>query len=462
MSRKVLDLIVQGLACELVNQQAGLEVSTVVIDSRLAGAGSLFVACDGEHVDGHDFVVDAFERGASAAVIDAAHPQAKDLAGYAVKHGKVLIRSDSPRQTLGDMAAKYRAQLTCTVIGITGSSGKTTTKSLMPDLLRAKYRVAASPKNFNNDLGVPLCIFEIDAEDEVAILEMGMNHAGELTRLAEIARPDMAVITNIGDAHIEFFKDRKAIALAKKEIFAYFNAGNIAILNRDDPFFDLLAEGLSGEIISFTKCHGFSVVEDHGIGGYTLRLGKSTVLFPMGGEHNLYNVSAAIAAAQRLSLTESDLAGALNRVRNVDARTTVVSGRHTIIDDTYNANPDSMRAALRLLAKKSEAHDKRPRIAVLGDMFELGGQSDALHAELGCWISEHAVCNVLVTVGAAMQHCAAAADADEGSLKVVAFNSTEEAGEWLRSNIREEAVILLKGSRGMRMERILPFVTYDV
>jgi len=321
-------------------------------------------------------------------------------------------------------------------------------------LLCDHYAVRNGIKNYNNDIGVPLTVFSVEEGDEILLLEIGMNHSGELLRLAEIARPKIVIITNIGTAHIENLGSREAIAAAKKESLHYFDEHCTAVLNINDSFFEFLSAGVSGAIIPFgTLPEDFDCIQDRGIDGYVLGCGGREADFALGGAHNLANLSAAAAAACKLGLAKSVIAERIALIRPVESRSQVVDGKVRIINDCYNANPESMRAGLSLLASVQGSR----RIAVLADMLELGGDSTRLHGELGAWLSAGRVCDELIAVGPAMAECARRAlDSGFDASKTHTFPSCDEVRPWLADFVREGDTVLLKGSHGMHLEAVLP------
>ncbi|MDR2733597.1 MAG: UDP-N-acetylmuramoyl-tripeptide--D-alanyl-D-alanine ligase [Spirochaetota bacterium] len=437
-----------------------LILSGVSIDSREDQRGKLFFALRGERADGHDYVMDALLQGALAAVVDARafadHPARARILEYAGRHTRIIIAACDARRALGDMAAIALAAWRVPVIAVTGSSGKTTTRNILYTLLSARFAVRNAAKNYNNDIGVPLTIFSLEDNDEMLLLEMGMNHVGELSRLAEIARPVLVIITNIGTAHIENFGSREAIARAKKEALSYFDANCAAVLNRDDPYFDFLRAEVPGTIIPFGAIpEGFTVARDRGLDGYMLGCAGGEVSFALGGAHNLMNLSAAAAAADKLGLAKSVIAGRISYIRAVESRSQVVGGRVAIINDCYNANPESMRAGLTLLASVRGSR----RIAVLADMLELGGDSARIHGELGAWISGEEVCDEFVAIGPAMAGCASEARARGFCAeRLHIFPSCGEAKSWLPGFVRAGDTVFLKGSHAMRLEEMLPLL----
>lgn len=453
---RLIDLL-RAMDGELITMPTHMRIRSVSTDTRSLEPGSLFFALPGDRFDGHDFLFQAFEKGAAAAVVQEdrlyVHPRRQELLDMVTERAGALFMADDSRRALGDAAGAYLRLLSPSVVAITGSSGKTSTRRFLETILSQQLRVLASAGNYNNDIGMPLTIFRLEREHELLLLEMGMNHAGELRRLAEIARPQIAVITNVGDAHLEFFHDRRAIAAAKKEIFSFFDDQCCAVLNRDDAFFDFLRQDVPGEVLAFGRePQGFAVAEDRGLHGYLLTYSKGQVSFPVGGEHNLYNLAAAVLVARKLGLSESVISRGIADIRAGEARSEIREGRCTLINDCYNANPDSMRSALTLLGRATGGK----RIAVLGDMFELGEGAASLHRELGVWIATHQVCDQLVLIGPLMAQCAdGAREAGYPAEQIRLCGENGPAAEWLRGRLQDGDRVLVKASRGMHLEDVV-------
>jgi len=457
--RKIeLNTLFAALSGELLNTGEARPPLGVCTDSRDEVQGKVFFALTGERFDGHDYLLDVIRRGALAVVADmrvfGGHAERGKIIDLAKEKGCSLFAAEDSRRALGDAARAALAFWRVPVIAVTGSSGKTTTRALIDTLISASRAVRNGIKNYNNDIGLPLTVFSLGEGDELLLLEMGMNHTGELLRLAEIARPDIVVITNIGTAHIENFENRDAIARAKKEALRYFDAHSCAVLNKDDPYFDFLSAGVPGEIIPFGAMpEGYALVRDLGLEGYLLGYEGREVSFALGGAHNLANLSAAVAVARKLGLAESVIAERIALIRPVESRSQVVGGRVCVINDCYNANPESMRAGLSLLASVRGSR----RVAVLADMLELGGDSARLHGELGAWLSGGRVCDELFLVGPAMAECGRGALAGGfPTASLHSFSSSDEAKPFLADFVREGDTVFLKGSRAMRLERVLP------
>jgi len=424
------------------------------IDSRTVQAGELFFAVKGERLDGHDFVEQALSRGAIAAVVEKAH-----LARY--PGVTVLLAVENTLVALQTLATAVRKMWGKTAIGITGSMGKTTTKEAMAHLLAIKYRVHRTKGNFNNHFGLPLGLLTLEPEYDLAVVEMGMSHAGEISALARIALPNEAVITNVAPVHLESFDSVAGIARAKYELIEALPHGGTAVLNADDEYVSQFGRDFKGKVVSFgLKLHG-RVPADVRAENITA-LGTEGTRFdlvshevrqpvhsPLLGTHNVYNVLAAAAAALEHGITPSEIAAALPSLQPADKRGQVVQlGNITVLYDCYNSSPKALMAAVDTLAAMSA----RRRIVVAGEMLELGGTAEQLHRECGRYIAESKVDFLLGVRGLAKLMVEAAHDA---GMKAEFVSTPEAAGEWLAREAREGDVVLLKASRGVKLEKAL-------
>ena len=354
-------------------------VSAVCTDSRRLEPGCLFVPWKGETFDGHDYIDAALDAGA-AGCICARVPES-------LRPGKFYIQVADTRLALKALASWYRDKFRIPFVQITGSVGKTTTKEMVAAVLGAKFNVLKTPENFNNDIGTPLTLFQLMPEHEVAVIESGMNHFGEIEYLGEMVRPDIAVISNLGDAHIEFLGSRKGILQAKSEIFRNLKEDGLAVLNGDDAMLDTLE--LPFETLRCGKSGRCTVrvtaVEDHGLGGVTCRVETARDTYELRiqapGEHMIYSASMAVAIAERLGLSHEEIVRGVASFQGVSGRMRVVRlpGDRVILDDCYNANPQSVSAGLEVLAKS----DGKRKLAVLGDMGELGDLTPEAHYNIG-------------------------------------------------------------------------------
>ncbi len=422
-----------------------LGVST---DSRTIQPGDLFVALRGPRFDGHDFLTQAFRKGAAAALVE--RNTEVELEGTVWRVGDTL-------RALGDLARFHRDRFSLEVVAITGSCGKTTTKEMVRHLLSERPNVVASPGTQNNLIGVPLALFGLTPQSRAAVLELGTNQWGELARLTEMARPTVGAVTNIGMAHLTTFGDLQGVLRAKGELWERLEPGACLVLNADDPLLRRAGQKLGRRIVWFSCLEETEVQASRIVlepwASRALVNGKWELTVPLPGLHNLMNALAALACAQALG---QDLGAAVERLASMAA----LPGRLTLrqiggalfLDDTYNANPNSYRAALEVLMKITMSGR---RIVVAGDMLEQGTSAPERHAELGRWIGTLGV-EGLVAVGRFARTLIQAAQKGESPPQGTwSFDEARQAGEFLTGFVQRGDVILVKGSRGMKMEEVL-------
>ena len=423
-------------------------VESITTDSRQAEKGCLFVAIPGERVDGHDFIPSVFEKGALAVISE------RELENPAGPY----IQVESSLEAVKGIAAYYREQLDIKVVGITGSVGKTSTKEVIASVLAQKYNVLKTLGNFNNELGLPLTVFRLRDEHQVAVLEMGISHFGEMHRLAKIARPDICVITNIGQCHLEFLKNRDGVLRAKTEIFDFMKEDGSIVLNGDDDKLAQIQEAKGIRPIFFGTESGRSVYADHienlGLKGVQCRIhvdDKSvSVLIPIPGHHMVMNALAAAAVGHQLGLTMEEIKAGIEQLEAVSGRFHIIeNGRLQIIDDCYNANPVSMKASLDVLCDA-----KGRRVAILGDMGELGENEAQLHAEVGAHASGNHI-DLLICTGTVSSHMAEAAVADGGCGEVLQVPTLDALLTCLPSLIEPDDTVLVKASHFMHFEKVV-------
>ena len=425
-------------------------VSRVSTDSRTLQAGDLFVPLRGENFDGHKFIQQAAERGAVGAMVE------ESWRGNAPENFG-LIRVAHTLVGYQTLAANYRASLPLKVIAITGSNGKTSTKDFVAATLARKFRVTKTEGNFNNHVGLPQTMLAASREDEIAVWEIGMNHPGEIAALAKLAAPDVAIITNVGIAHIEFMGSREAIAEEKGALAEAIAANGTLILNADDAFTESIAKRTSAKIILAGIENGSVRATDitqHSTGSeFTILEGahRCRAQLPVPGIHMVQNATLAVAAGRVFGLSLEECAVGLASTPLTKARLQIreIDGIQ-FIDDSYNANPDSMKAALRTLVELDA--DGR-RIAVLGEMGELGAESERGHRDVGEAAAALRIDELIAVgeIGAAIAHAAKKA----GLKKSVAVDSPKEAAELLEGSAVPGDLVLIKGSRSARMERVL-------
>lgn len=383
----------QARICGKPAEQAALqkEAAGIVIDSRQAKEGFIFVALPGERVDGHDFIPQVFGKGVLAVVCER---EPEDAQG-------ICLLVASTKEALKQLAALYLDELSIPVVGITGSVGKTSTKEMIASVLSQKYNVHKTAGNFNNEIGLPLTVFGLTEAHEVAVLEMGISDFGEMSRLAAVARPQVSVITNIGICHLENLGTRDGILKAKTEVFDYLREDATVVLNGDDdklctvaqvqgkaPVFYGMGEPTPEQAAYEKKSIFADAVENKGLRGidFDLHLPKGTyrvhVVIP--GEHNVYNAMVAAAVGLALGLSDKEICAGIEAARTIGGRTNLMEAKgYLVIDDCYNANPVSMKAAVDVLAQ-----GEGRKIAVLGDMGELGADEKQLHYEVGAYVAE--------------------------------------------------------------------------
>ncbi|MEY2493733.1 MAG: UDP-N-acetylmuramoyl-tripeptide--D-alanyl-D-alanine ligase [Verrucomicrobiota bacterium] len=428
----------------------GATVSKISTDSRTLQPGDLFIPLRGENFDGHKFVEQASERGAAGAMIEASW-------NGTTPKSFALIRVPDTLAGYQNLAANYRRSLPLKVIAITGSNGKTSTKDFVAATLAKKFRVTKTEGNFNNHVGLPQTMLAANADDEIAVWEIGMNHPGEIAALAKLAAPDAGIITNVGLAHIEFMGSREAIATEKGALAEAVGSEGTVILNADDPLSQSIAQRTHAKIILAGIENGSvraTEVRQSATGSeFTILEGahRCRGQLPVPGIHMVQNAMLAVAAGRAFGLSLEECAAGLASTPLTKARLQIkeINGIQ-FIDDSYNANPDSMKAALRTLIELGA--DGR-RIAVLGEMGELGEESESGHREVGEAAAELGVDELIAvgTTGAEIAHAARKA----GLKKTVAVDAPEEAAELLAQGARAGDLILVKGSRSARMERVL-------
>lgn len=426
------------------------------VDSRLCEPGQLFAALPGERTDGHVFIPELIQKGVAAFLVSSAYAaENRESINRWVDNDKVsFLIADNTLAALQNTAAWYLEQLPQVQrVGITGSSGKTTTKELIASVLKRKYRISYTQGNLNSEIGLPLVALSVDPDDEIAVFEMGINHPGEMDILAEIVKPQTAVITNIFPAHAGMFAGIDAIAREKMKIFSRAGGNLTAFVNGSDSYVPMYRDTFPGNYIRFGMgvTEGVAVVENRGFGGWLLRIGESEAVTPLFGRYNLENICAATAVGRAFGLSDEEIADGIAAVGSAGfARGCIRPGRITVVEDCYNANPGSVAAAIELF--RETVVDGR-KIFVAGAMKELGVYSQPLHAELGRTLAAAAFDRVLFY----------------GDEAAAAFAAYREAGgrngffsvdmEALKADLTQNAVtgdwVFLKGSRSLQLERLV-------
>ncbi len=441
----------QATGGKVITQIVGLEpaVRAVCTDTRQMKPQSLFVALRGENHDGHQYLDAAAAGGAIAALVDAPPQQPPD--------GLLLIQVPDTRIAMGRLAASVRKSLRAKVIAVGGSNGKTTTKHLIAAALSQRLRGTFSPKSFNNDIGVPLTIFAADASQDFLVLELGTNHPGEMRNLAAIAQPDIAVITNVSAEHLEGLIDLDGVRREEAALVTGLSGSGFLIVNGDDAGLLEATGGFVGKRLTF----GNSTANDlfptdvrcdlEGV-RFVLNHSRSEFFVPLLGQHTAVNALAAIAVARRLGVSDPLIADGLAKATGPEMRLALFRhGKITVLNDAYNANPASMQAALRTLV---DLPASGRRIAVLGGMLELGESSKELHAQLGTMVAVSGI-DRLICVGELAGLIAESAQSAgmEGS-KIMQLTGSREAAEVVPLMLQAGDVVLLKGSRGIKLELV--------
>ena len=457
-----------ALACEgtYVGEEALLEkvICGAVIDSRLVEEDYLFIPIKGERVDGHNFIPQVFEKGACCVLSEI---ELENPAGP-------YIRVASSEEALKKIAAFYRQSLTIKVVGITGSVGKTSTKEMIASVVAQKFNVHKTAGNFNNEIGLPLTVFGLRAEHEVAILEMGISDFNEMHRLSTVANPDICVITNVGLCHLENLGTRDGILQAKTECFDHMREGGLAILNGDDDKLSTKKQ-VNGRDTVFYGIEEASKIDENGnlmaskvvYATDVVNLGfegmsaiihtpagsfEATITIP--GEHNVYNALAATAVGLELGLTLDEIQKGITEAKTIAGRTNLIKANgYNVIDDCYNANPVSMEAAMDVLS-----HAKGRTIAVLGDMGELGEDEVALHFGVGKCVAEKKI-HTLFCAGTLAAEYKSGVESVENECKVFHFENRDDMITELLSYVKEGDNILIKASHFMDFPKVVEALT---
>ena len=434
--------------------ERGREVGGVTTDSRSLAPGDLFVALRGERFDGHEFVDDALATGAVGAIVE------HGWMGERRREAELIAVQDTTR-ALQELAHAVRKSVATRVVAITGSAGKTTTKETIAEFLSARFRVVRNRGNLNNHIGLPLSLMQLREEPDVAVMELGMNHAGEISTLVAIAEPDVRVWTNVGDAHLGFFPSPDAIADAKAEILEGAAPNTLLVFNADDPLVAARAASFRGRVLTFGLAPAASVravdIEDRGISGMRARVitpaGDARLDSPLLGRGNLMNVLAATAVALDFDVPLDEVADRTSRLSASDRRGAVHRLRDGIvlIDDSYNSSPSALMRALEVVAAERRFEG---RVAVLGEMLELGDHAASLHEQAGR-VAAASGLRRLVAIGAdGARALAAAAHAAAPDLPVDYFETSERAAGSIAAIVRARDLVLVKGSRGIRTDAV--------
>jgi len=456
MQNLSLEKIIDYSGAELLQGKSRQKIEEIVIDSREVKENYLFIAVIGENQDGHLYLNDAVKNGANAVIVD------RVIDSEFIRNSEVsILKVDDTTAALQDIAHNYRKSFTdLKVVAVTGSAGKTTTKDMIFSVLNQQFNCLKTEGNYNNHIGLPLTLLRLTAENEIAVLEMGMSALGEIAMLAGIAEPDFGIVTNVAAAHLKQLGSLENIALAKKELVDQLLETDTAILNYDNFYTRKMGESAAAEVVYF----GFEEGADLQALAYNFDNEKEKLSFKVkykkhkysfnfnkAGKHNIYNAMAAIITAFKLGLRSNEIQQGLlqaefsaNRMEFIELK----SGAR-IINDSYNANPLAVKAALDVL---SELKGGR-KIAVLASMLELGAESELKHQEVGAYAAKKQV-DLLITIGSRAREIAAGASSLMAEEKIIILADNQECTDFLAAEIKADDLLLIKGSRANRLEEI--------
>lgn len=441
------DELLNAIDGEVIVKGNNSNFNKLCIDTRKIEKDNVYLAIKGANFNGNDFAIKALEAGASIVIVDELNFNLNDI-----KENGNVIKVKNTREALLNLAKFYREKLGLKVIGVTGSTGKTSTKDLIAALLSAKYRVFKTKGNFNNDIGLPLMILELTSDIDVAVLEMGMSSLGEIELLAKVAKPDIGVITNVGLSHIENLKTQENILKAKMEITTFFGKDNVLIVNGEDE----LLKNISSDVFKVKKI-GYNHEYDVYASNIILReeeteflahaFGEEAVFnLPMAGKHNVLNTMLAIEVSKSLNVSFEDMVRGVENLEATSMRLQVIKKQGlTIINDCYNASPDSMRSSLDVLS----AYKNNRKIAILGDMYELGDESEKSHFEVGKYAKDKV--DTLIVIGKYIKNFKDGFNNDN----IIMYNTKEECIKELENIIKLDDVVLVKASRGVKLEDVV-------
>lgn len=449
MQRLTIQDIINATGGTLLSGDINTEFNSITTDSRKAGEGVLFIPLIGEKFDGHEFIKAAFDMGAAVVLTQKDTEMLID---------KTIIKVEDTGKAFMDIAAYYKEKYRIPTVAVTGSVGKTTTKDMLYAALSEKYNTIKTPNNFNNEIGVPITVLMQEAEHEAAVTETGMNHFGELERLSGIVKPDAAVITNIGMSHIENLGSREGILKAKLEITTYFDENNTLIINGDDEYLSTISDDKKYKILRYGIDNPKNDVRaedivNKGLNGveFTAVVGdeRHKVKVKLPGRHNVYNALAAICTGMVFGVRIEDSILGIAKCEYTAQRLEIEYHNDIeIINDCYNASPDSIKAALSIMPYSLQ----KRKVAVLGDVLEMGEYAKKAHYELGKEIIENKI-DLLVTAGKNAREIARGA-ADLGFTNSVSFDKTLGAANYVRDNIKNGDCVLVKASHGMHFEEV--------
>jgi len=452
MEQITVQEIITATGGQLLSGNKETKVKNVSIDSREISSDTLFVALKGEKSDGHDYILKAFENGAVAAISE-----------KRIDSENTIILVEDSSKALGDKAKYYKKKFNIKTVAVTGSVGKTTTKDMLSAVMNMQYHTLKTEGNFNNELGLPLTVLKLNRNHEAAVFEMGMSAFGEISYLANIARPDVAIITNIGMSHIENLGSQEGIFKAKTEICEYFNKDSLLIVNGDDKYLQKAKDFQGFKVITCgieNDCdYQARDIENLGLEGTKFSVDiyerEYRIHVKTPGVHNVYNALAAIACGVHYNIGPNKIIEGIENFSLTAMRMSVEkAGTLTLINDCYNSSPDSVKAALKVLSTQNTR-----KVAILGDILEMGEFAKDAHYKLGEAVSENKV-DVLLTAGNNAQFIAEAAR-DNGVPEGMSFNTTDELVLNVSKFIKDGDTILIKASRGMHFEKIVDKITEE-
>lgn len=460
----------------LMQAEGSAKVDSVAIDSRNVTEGGVFIATVGERVDGHKFVPEVFAKGVSLVITQKTPEQVEMEHGVPASEWKSYLLVKDAFQALKDLAEYYRSKLSIPIVGITGSVGKTSTKEVVAAVLAEKYNVLKTMGNFNNEIGVPLTLLSIREEHEAAVVEMGISDFGEMHRLSKMVRPNICLFTNIGQCHLENLKSRDGILKAKSEIFDYMDDNGQVCLNGEDDklasitdvrgrrphFFGMGSnageEVYATDVVSKGLWGSEALLHMPDKGQHTGAQAVFSIQVPLPGIHMVINSTAAACVGGLLGVSKEQIAEGIKKVAAIGGRNHLIKlSRYTLIDDCYNANPVSMKAAIDLLDMADTG-----KTAILGDMFELGEDSDAMHAEVGAYAAKKGIGHI-ICVGENSRHMYEAACKEAQHSTAFYFATRKELLAALEKDagslIPEGSTVLVKASHGMEFTEVLEYLT---
>jgi len=426
------------------------QICSVSIDSRNISKGSLFVPLKGERSDGHDFINTVFENGAAASLVSKEYSKITDLVSL---NRPVIIVHDTFNALHALAVSHLKKMKNLTKIGITGSNGKTTTKEIIGSILSACKNTVINEGNRNSEIGVPLSVFRVRAEHEYAVFEMGMDHKGEMDRIAELVKPSYAIITNIGIAHIEQLGSKNEIAKEKKKIFKYFDGEQSGFIYETEEYYDFLKEQVKGDILpyGFNSTKGYTGYVDLGLLGTTIYWEGLQIQFPLFGIHNLKNALGAVSLAVKLGIEPQYIKEGLENVKPLFGRSEIIKGPVTIIRDCYNSNPDSALTVLDFFNKI--IWERGRKVVILGSMLELGMESETEHKKVLDFAVKQDI-DLVLLFGKEMK-TAFKSDYNNDFKNIFWTEDFDAMQKIVKENIKQGDIVLLKGSRGMELERFV-------